>query len=169
MSSYVISKVDYIKCAGYIAGIAAGTSIGCREFWLYDNVEHRNTDKELYHKRFSQCYDMNAKSVQEQYKDKEAETDTNDYMKEFNAYYKKGYTLNMETREIQLQAIADIQKFFHSVLYQTENEKFNFLMTHWFFRIQDELFESLIGRSYDSENWGSFEAPETNRNITRIA
>lgn len=169
MSSFVISKQEYIKAAGYIAGIAAGTSIGSREFWLYDTIERKNTDKQLYYKRFSQCYEMNAKSVQEQYKDSEPEQDANEYKKEFETYYKKGYTLNMEDRDTKLRAISGIQQFFHSVLYQTENEKYNFLMTHWFFRIEDELMESLLLRGYTSENWGTFEAPDTKRNITRIA
>ena len=172
MSSFTISKQEYIKCAGYVAGIAAGCSIGTREFWLYDYKAGKNTDKELFHKRFTQVFQMNAASVKDQYHGDEvgaASEDSNDYMADFNKYYKKGYTLHMESQDTKIRAIESIRQFFHSALYQTEDEKYNFMMTHWFFRIEDELFECLIGRSYECDNWGTFEAPQTSSNITRIA
>lgn len=168
MSSFVISKKEYIKVAGYIAGIAAGCT-GSREFWLYDQKEGKNTDKELFYKRFVQCYEMNAESVKDQYNDKEAERDTNDYKKEFNEYFKKGRTLHLESQEVKIRALSGIQIFFHSALYQTEDQKYNFMMTHYFFRIQDELTEHLLTNHYTSENWGTFEAPTSDHNYQIIA
>ena len=168
MSSFTISKQEYIKAAGYIAGIASGSSIGVREFWIYDTIEHKNMDADLYYKRFCQCYEMNAKSVAEQYKDEKPEQDTNDYMKEFKSFYKKGYSLIAQDGETQRQAIANIQKFFHGSLYQVENEKYNFMMAHFYNKILDQLTDMILLNGYESDSWGTFEAPE-GRNITRIA
>ena len=169
MSSFTIGKQEYVKVAGYIAGIAEGTSIGCREFWVYDTIEHKNTDTDLYYKRFVQCYEMNAKSVQEQYKDNKPETDSNDYMKEFREYFKQGKVLMMEDTQTQRQAITEIQHFFHSALYQTENDKYNFIMRHWFNMILDQLVERVLLAGCEAESWGTFEIKKSNRNIVRIA
>ena len=168
MSSFTIDKKEYVKVAGYIAGIAAGCT-GSREFWLYDTVAKKNTDKELFYKRFVQCYEMNAESVREQYNDKVSDKDTKEYKTEFNAYFKKGRTLCLESQDVKNRALSGIQDFFHSALYQTENEKYNFMMTHYFLLILDELTEHLITNHYASENWGSFEAPESNHNYQIIA
>jgi len=172
MSSFTISKKEYVKVAGYVAGIANGCSSGVHEFWLWDSKEHKNTDKDLFYKRFVQCYEMNAESVKKQYKGAEvgaSSNDQNEYKTEFNKYYKKGQALVMEDTNTINQAVSEINNFFHSSLYQTEDEKYNFMMTHWYNSILDQLVERLLLRSYESESWGEFKAPETNRNITRIA
>lgn len=164
MSSFTISKKEYVKVAGYIAGIADSYSRGCRNFWVYDRKENKNTDKALYYKRFVQCYEMNAASVKDQYNGDEvgaASTDTNDYKAQFNAYYRKGSALICASVNDQRHAVAEIRQFMHSSLYQTENEKYNFMMTHWYMTILDQLTEFLLlGGGYEAQSWGEFNEPE---------
>ena len=71
MSSFVISKKEYIKAAGIVAGIAEAQ----RDFWLFDYEAQRNSTPEDYYNRFAECYTMNALSVQEQYGDDKPEAD----------------------------------------------------------------------------------------------
>jgi hypothetical protein len=172
MSSFTIDKKEYVKVAGYIAGIAKGCSTGVHEFWLWDSKEHKNTDKDLFYKRFVQCYEMNAESVKKQYRGDEVgapSNDQNDYKAEFNQCYEKGKCLLFEDTNTINQAIADIQNFLSSSLYQTEDDKYNFMMKHWYDSIIDQLVEKVLLGSYESKCWGDFNPPETNRNITRIA
>lgn len=169
MSSFVISKKEYVKAAGFIAGIAHSFSIGIHEFWVWDFKEGKNTDKDLYYKRFVQCFEMNAKSVQEQYRDDSPETDSKKYTAEFNEYYRKGSALMAQSREYQLQAVSNIQGFMHSSLYQIENERYSFMVRHWYNTIIDELLNKVVLSGFDSENWGSFEVPENGRDLQIIA
>ena len=61
------------------AGLVAGISNAMRDFWLYDVETRRNSTKEDFIRRFSECYTMNALSVQMQYDDPAPETDSNEY------------------------------------------------------------------------------------------
>lgn len=158
MSSFLVSKVDFIKCAGFIAGIAESFNRnGHNEFFLWDTVENRITDTELFYKRFVQCFEMNAESVRQQYGDKAKEVDTNEYKTEFYDYRGRGKGLIFDTKEKQMQALSDIRFFFRGSIYQVENERYCFLMTHWFDQIMDQLTNLFLYRYYESSNWGSFE------------
>lgn len=171
MSSFTISKKEYVKVAGYIAGIANSYNRGCRDFWVYDHKEHKNTDTALYYKRFVQCYEMNAESVKEQYHGDEvgaSSNDTNEYKAEFNAYYQKGSALICASSEDRRHAVAEIRNFLHSSLYQTENEKYNFMMTHWYGLIIDQLTEKILLGSYEAESWGEFTPPTGENKYTSI-
>lgn len=168
MSSFVISKKEYVKAAGYIAGIAESFNRnGHNDFWLYDTLENKNTDTDLFYKRFVQIYEMNAESVQQQYGDKARETDDNKYLKDFNDYRVKGKGLMFDAKEQQIQAIADVRNFFKSAAYQIENEKYHFIVTHWFNQILDEIANKFIYRFYESDCWGSFDL--TSEQETRTA
>lgn len=159
MSSFTIAKVDYIKAAGLIAGIAKATSIGCHNFWVYDYREGKNSDTETYYKRFSQCYEMNAISVKDQYHGDEVGApsgDTNKYKKKFDEYFKIGSGIKRYPIEKQHQIIKDIISFFRSSLYQTENEKYHFMMQHWYNTIIEQLVERVLLSGYESECWGDF-------------
>lgn len=171
MSSFTIDKKEYVKAAGFIAGIAKGVSYGCHEFWLYDHKAHKNTDKDLFYKRFVQCYEMNAESVKKQYRGQEVGAPANDqntYKEEFEQYFRKGQSITTLSREKQIQAVKDIQMFLQSSLYQTEDEKYNFMMTHWYNLIINELTSMVLLSGYDSENWGSFNT-EISTEVHRIA
>jgi hypothetical protein len=159
MSSFTIAKVDYIKAAGLIAGIAKATTDGWRKFWVYDYREGKNSDTETYYKRFSQCYEMNAASVKEQYHGDEVGAlsgDKNSYKKEFDEFFKIGSGIKCYSPEKQRQIIKDIIFFLSSSLYQTENEKYHFMMQHWYNTIIEQLVERVLLSGYESECWGSF-------------
>lgn len=158
MSSFVIGKQEYVKAAGYIAGIAESFNRnGHNDFWLYDTIEHKNTDTDLFYKRFVQVYEMNAESVQQQYGDKTRENDANKYTKDFESYRVKGKNLMFAAKDQQIQAVSDIRNFLRSAAYQIENEKYNFIVTYWFNQILDEITNKFIYRFYESECWGSFD------------
>lgn len=172
MSSFTIDKKEYVKAAGYVSGIAKACSYGCHEFWLYDHKAHKNTDKDLFYKRFVQCYEMNADSVKKQYRGQEVgapSNDQNEYKREFEQYFNKGKAIMCQCKEKQFQAIKNIQMFFSSSLYQTEDEKYNFMMTHWYNQILEQLTQMILLSGYDSECWGRFDLNDTNENITVIA
>lgn len=173
MSSYTIAKKEYVKVAGYIAGIAEAVSRGMSQFWIYDFREGQNTTKEIFYKRFCECYQMNAASVKEQYHGDEVGAPSNDqheYKRDFEDYYKKGKAVIYNgTTEDQKKAVAEIQRFLGSSLYQTENEKYNFMMTHWYFQIIEQLTEKVLLRGVEPESWGDFEAPELSSKYQVIA
>lgn len=168
MSSFVIDKKEYVKVAGFIAGIAAGVSHGVREFWLYDHKAGKNTDKELFYKRFVQCYEMNAESVKRQYRDRKAEQDANEYKREFEQFFKKGKTIQCWSKREQEIAIKNVIQFLNSSLYQTEDEKFSFMMRHWYMSIIEQLTDKVLLSGIEVESWGSFEI-ESNDNLQIIA
>jgi len=110
MSSFVIDKVEYIKCAGLIAGLLQKDRWACGE-------------KEIYN-RFSRFFELNAKSVQEQYGEEQCDTDSNDYLEQFNQckVLALEYSRRKDGKDPQL-LIKGIQNFMRSALYQTENDE----------------------------------------------
>lgn len=87
MSSFVISKQEYIKAGGFFAGLAEQLNY-YREpviFW-WDSTKDGLLDAEDYYKAFASLYEMNARSVMLQYGDRRAESDEADYRKDFEHY-----------------------------------------------------------------------------------
>jgi hypothetical protein len=168
MSSFVISKRDYIKAAGYIAGIVKERDRGIHEFFVYDYELGRKMNIQDYYNKFVKCYEMNAKSVQEQYGDDEVETDENTYEDVFNEYMKYGST-DYITYECFRINIVNLHKFFRSVLYQTENRTYATKMEDFFAKIESNLFEILFaGELEESECWGDFEIKKPEREVFTI-
>lgn len=155
MSSFTISKKEYIKAAGIVAGIAeaSGRGNGRRQVWLYDYETQRNSTAEDYYRRFSECYTMNAISVGEQYHDRTPETDSNEYRAEFKAAQAAGRKLYFEQGEKLKNAIMELRQFFHSAIYQTEKYSYMFKMQFFFYQIEDQLVEYLYNPG-ECESWG---------------
>ena len=151
MSSFVISKKQYVKAAGIIAGI----SESARDFWLYDYEAGRNSTPDDYYNRFSECYNMNALSVQDQYGDTEPETDGDDYKDIFKEYRKKGKDIYFFGDK--KKAIIELLHFFNSALYQTETEAYYFKMQLYFYRIIVALLQYCDSSYHNSESWGTLE------------
>ena len=130
MSSFVIGKSEYIKAAGIIAGIAeASKNAHTRRFWLYNYKDNRNYNTEDYYLTFCKCFEYNALSVQEQYKDAQPSLDENEYKTEFKEYMQKGQRMYVYPRcEETKKAVMNLKRFFESCVYQTENEKYSFQM-----------------------------------------
>lgn len=155
MSSFTISKKEYIKAAGIVAGIAEASARGAGRYqlWLYDYETQRNSTAEDYYRRFSECYTMNAISVGEQYHDRTPETDSNEYRAEFKAAQAAGKKLYFEQGEKLKKAIMELRQFFHSAIYQTEKYSYMFKMQFFFYQIEDQLAEYLYSPG-ECESWG---------------
>lgn len=151
MSSFIINKEDYIKAAGLSAGIAKATNV-----YLYDEKNHREMTTADYYSKFSEIFEMNSLSVQEQYNDKESYNDYKDYANTFDRYYKKGLKVSMTTRDIE--AVAELNFFFRSVLYQIEKPAYYYQAKNFLDTLVIKLFEKV--HPVESENWGSFNFSE---------
>ena len=149
MSSFVIGKEEYIKAAGVIAGIA-----DVKNIWLYDYSQNRNSTPEDYYRRFTECFEMNMLSVQEQYDENVPESDSNEYMETFKAYMQKGKNAAMYPEKLK-NIIMDLWQFFRSAQYQTEKEAYYFKMQMYFNSILVALMPYL--HSHESECWGEFD------------
>lgn len=157
MSSYVISKREYVKAGGFVAGVATELQL-----WNYDFENNRNMVKEDYYKKFVKFYDMNAESVKEQYGDSERENDPCEYKDDFEAFYAKGKRLAIHKGSDDFhKTVRELSQFFDSACYQTEDEESNAAMRSFFDRLIVEMFEKM--RYMELESWGAFELPESKR------
>lgn len=155
MSSYTIDKKEYIKAAGIVAGIAQESDRGHSrdKFWLYDYETQRNSTPEDFYRRFSECFTMNALSVQEQYQDEDPWTDGNEYRAEFSVAISAGKKLYNHGGDDLKNAVMELRQFFHSAIYQTEKYAYMFKMQMYFHEIMDQLTPLLWG--YEPESWGN--------------
>lgn len=154
MSSFIISKKDYIKAAGIVAGISEALKL-----WVFDYEEGRNSTAQDYYKQFERFYTMNALSVLEQYGDEVGApaTDSNTYKADFEAYRKIGKSAGY-TREGLKEIVAELQNFFSSAEYQTENDSYNNQMIFYFDKLLVELYkQAFLYGNRDAKSWGSFE------------
>lgn len=160
MSSYVINKKYYVRVAGYISGIAKELNVQ-----VYNYTENRNFTEEDYYKLFCTLYDANAISVQKQYHDDTRETDSDDYMQDFNAYKKIGVkdVYNHDYKKI----LVNLNSFFSSCKYQIEQPTLEKFAVNTLNKIFVAIFDRTIGSDFNTECWGSFEV-ESESNITRI-
>lgn len=156
MSSFVISKSDYIKAAGTIAGIADYAKHGPHKCVFVCGFYQRRMEKADFYNAFVECFEMNAMSVYEQYKhheDEEIWTDGGDYMKEFERYYSFGASLVRDRAKLR-EIISELHTFLQSAIYQTEFPAYEMKMKFLF----NEILVALNGIFVDSDNinsWGS--------------
>lgn len=149
MSSFIIEKREYIKAAGIIAGIAEA-----RKLWVFDYQSNRNSNPEDYHRRFTECFEMNALSFKEQYNEAEVFTDGNEYRQTFKEYLKKGRSLAGKPNELK-HAIFELKQFMSGAEYQTEKDAYFFKMQMYFNSILIALMDCL--RDHEPESWGTLE------------
>lgn len=156
MSSFVVSKKEYIKAAGLMCGYEEAKRDSHK--WFVDNVR----------KEFEHAYALNVISVNEQYGDNE-EPEAEDYDEVFDAYRKKGALIQREgyasDNGIIFHKAGDVMdkrtfrrsmwKFFDSVLYQIDCDAAH--------RAVAELFYMCLGKLYEGETrdvdgwWGEIE------------
>jgi len=159
MSSFIIGKENYIKAAGLVAGLAEGL-----ELWMYNYENRRNSTPADYYDQFVKFYQMNAISVTEQYHGDEVgapATDPNEYRDQFELY--RGYGKRIAwTREGLTQAVADLENFLGSAIYQTEKDAYMFNMEYYFNKLLVQLYEKTYHK--ESECYGEFNInpPKTN-------
>ena len=166
MSSYTISKREYMKAAGFCAGLAecknqyreAALRIWC------DKLGKVAGDEE-YRKTFEALYKWNAESVAIQYGDEEAESDPNDYRAEFlqgKAAAKKAYSgwMVSDLKDLE-RLILGFNNFASSVNYQIDDEERNRKANQVLAKIEHHLTALWITKAGKGEStrnfWGSFE------------
>lgn len=147
MSSFVISKKEYIKAAGVVAGIAAAI----RDFWLFNYEKGRKYTEADYYDTFSEFFTMNALSVQMQYGDKVAAEDPADYKKDFEKARNLGKQLVYAGNKAVNDAAVELNDFFRSCIYQTEYEPYMWKMSMFFDRIISEIFEKV--NPHECRSW----------------
>ena len=160
MSSFTIDKKDYMRCAGLLAGIAEGTERSPYHLWVYDYQTNRNMTAEDYKREFEKLYQMNALSVQEQYHDQDSSMDLGTYDADFRMYQKRGKLAAVGLDKISLKEwINNLNRFFGSVIYQTEKPEYMFQMEFFFGRIIRAMLDLAdTGDSDDRMNfYGSFD------------
>lgn len=134
MSSFIISKKEYIKAAGLMYGIEETKRD--RHQWFLDNVRQE----------FEHCYALNVASVNEQYGDNEM-PETANYDEVFESYRKLGVAIYegpalhdgvMKMRDLRVR----LWVFFRSVLYQIENDAAHRMASQWFLICISKLYEN---------------------------
>jgi hypothetical protein len=154
MSSFVISKSEYVKAAGVVSGIADATKNRCRKFAIYGYQERRWMNEKDYYNRFVECFEMNAISVSEQYHDDTVYTDSNEYMKEFREYQMIGKSAVMRPDKLR-EIIFELKQFFSGAQYQTEKEAYFFKMSMFFNQIIVELMD--VAFPYEAKSWSTLD------------
>ena len=151
MSSFIVSKQEFVKAAGLMCGYEESKRNSHR--WFIDNVR----------KEFEHCYALNVISVNEQYDDNYEPKEEN-YDDVFERYRKMGTLIGREgyasTNGIIFQKVADVMdkrtfarsmwNFFNSVLYQIENEACHRSVAAWFFDCLSHLCNDDLR---DIEGW----------------
>ena len=159
MSSFVISKVEYVKAAGFVAGLMSAYDHGSEALWMWDpELGRAMTEKDVYD-RFVECFRMNAQSVYDQYSPRHPDetlcVDNEAYRAEFTEYRKKGQNVAYDETRL-LECVQNLRDFFQSALYQTEDEESNDKMDRFFNRILVTLLPKLY--PHEVSCWGEFTA-----------
>lgn len=145
MSSFIISKKEYIKAAGLVCGVASCSKYGGSPRFCA-NVK----------KQFEHIYELNVYSWCEQC-DEDIEKDTCDYESVFNDYKALGRRIYMGLEsKMSLDMLRySLINFFRSASYQIENEDANMEATSYFYTCIEMLFENKT----DNINgfWGSID------------
>ena len=145
MSSFIISKKEYIKAAGLVCGVASCSKYGGSPVFCA-NVK----------KQFEHIYKLNVYSWCEQY-DEDIAEDTCDYEGVFNEYKALGRRIYMGLEsKMSLDTLRySLLQFFRSATYQIENEDANMEAASYFYT----CIEMLCQDKTDDVNgfWGSID------------
>lgn len=166
MSSFVISKVEYIKAAGFFAGLAKQKNY-YREpliYWWSNSTKSILTDED-YLSAFAKMYEMNARSVALQYGDKQISHDDSNYKAEFTKYMQIAAKLYTKAQIGDIaplkSAIYDFHNFCRSVNYQIEDPKLSAEVNKFMNKAQMFLLGLLSQvEHHESDCWGSFDIEE---------
>lgn len=156
MSSYVISKRDYIRAAGLLAGIAEFYNRTPYELWLYDYEHRRNMTTPDYHEQFTRLFELNAESVAWQYGDEAPKKDDDRYDLDFKRYMQNGKRDAMRGPVCVMAWTKKLNAFFASALYQTEKPDCSREMETFFGRVIRALLRRVTTDEDSAGFWGGF-------------
>lgn len=155
MSSFLINKKEFIKCAGFIYGMSQIRNRYENIFYLYSKTHRCLITEEIIKAEFTKLYQANAKSIAIQY-DERMYSDDNTYDDIFAEYVERG----KKPENTTIVNVLEIIQFLNSVRYQIEDEQ----CEKTFFNIANKYYRALykviiyVGGYRDSlESWGSFE------------
>jgi hypothetical protein len=155
MSSFIVSKQEFIKAAGLMCGYEEAKRHSHK--WFIEHVRQE----------FEHAYALNVVSVQEQYKDYSFDPEEETLDDVFEAYRKMGSLIYTEGYKMGIicTKVADVMdkptfrksmwNFFRSVLYQIENEAAHRAVAELFFTCLSKLYEDEM-RSVEGW-WGEVE------------
>lgn len=162
MSSFVISRTDYAKAAGFIAGIASAKYCGSPALFLYDYSRGRRYTAADFFPAFEWLYNLNLKSVCLQYEDSPEEweepADVENVRAVFNEWRTKTETAYYMKPAQVVHGIAEFKRFCASILYQIEDPECERLAKGFVYRLcfaLNDVTERLSGQ--ELESWGAFE------------
>lgn len=160
MSSFVIGKQEYIKAAGAVAGIVEKSFDNWRyAIHIYNHEEGRWMNSDDFYARFVECFELNAKSVYDQYHpnhpDELLYTDDNQYRHLFYEYLQLGRACYNDPGKLR-NMVQNLDDFFQSSLYQTEDEESADKMGVFYNRIALALYRQLS--PHECTCWGEFTA-----------
>lgn len=156
MSSFIVSKREFIKAAGLMYGYEEAKRDSHRYFL------------DVCRKEFEHAYALNVISVNEQY-DANDEPETESYDEVFESYRKMGMLISTggyaSDNGVIFSQVADVMDkktfrlsmfhFFGSVLYQIEDRDCSRAVQAWFYTCLCKLYEEDL-RSVDGW-WGEIE------------
>lgn len=178
MSSFVISKGEYAKAAGFLSAIVEAKNY-YREpvLSLWNKAQCRRYTAEDVRRDFSRLYEINAAAVAEQYHDPEREHDPDAHDAAFAAgksrgeqLMRQGYSMERSKprRDLQRATYGCIQ-FFHSALHQIESDEYQrraLRILNKYFRGLYEVLRKLDGVTDDDcRSWGSFDALDLSEEV----
>lgn len=149
MSSFIVSKREFIKAAGLMCGYEEAKRHSHK--WFIDNVRQE----------FEHAYALNVISVNEQYGDN-TEPEEGNYDDVFDAYRKEGALIQTEGYKMGIVCtkVADVMdkrtfrrsmwNFFNSVLYQIEDDAAHRTVAELFYGCLNKLYED---ETRDVEGW----------------
>ena len=142
MSSFIIDKIEYIRCAGMVHGILDA----------FRDVSA--TFKSSLHSQMTEVYECNVKSFNLQY-GKHVVPEEEEYTNEYEAYRMKGFLLDAGQ---QRDMFFKIIHFFNSASYQIEDEKCSAQAAEVFWNITCGLISFIFRTEIRKQtNWGEFE------------
>lgn len=151
MSSFIVSKREFIKAAGLMCGYEEAKRHSHK--WFIDNVRQE----------FEHAYALNVLSVNEQYGDNEMPEEKplddvfEDYRKMGALIQTEGYASNNGVIFEKVKDVMDkrtfrrsMWNFFNSVLYQIENDAAHRTVAELFYGCLNKLYED---ETRDVEGW----------------
>lgn len=171
MSSFVISKKEYVKAAGFMAALAEQKD-HYREpiiFW-YSYGTGRILTATDYYNAFIKIYNLNAKSVQLQYNDEKPAEDSCEYTDEFDEmrvetaklYQQATIWGSSEAKQQLTNSIFEFSLFARSINYQIEDRKIADKVNKFMNKCQMFLLNFLATgiSKYDGDSWSTFNLAE---------